>query len=96
MDKILGYIEAGKNEGAELLTGGARHGGPIQNILLQTPRRWQLRPEVQQLLCWHRQGGGHLRGSLLLQLGEQTTTERDPLDSTQREERFHSEGADRN
>ena len=26
MDKILGYIEAGKNEGAELLTGGARHG----------------------------------------------------------------------
>lgn len=26
MTKILGYIEAGKKEGAKLLTGGARHG----------------------------------------------------------------------
>jgi aldehyde dehydrogenase (NAD+) len=26
MDKILGYIEAGKKEGAQLLTGGRRHG----------------------------------------------------------------------
>lgn len=26
MDKILGYIETGKAEGAELLTGGNRHG----------------------------------------------------------------------
>jgi len=26
MNKILGYIESGKKEGAKLLTGGARHG----------------------------------------------------------------------
>merc|ERR1712179_250153 len=26
MDKILGYVESGKQEGAKLLTGGARHG----------------------------------------------------------------------
>jgi aldehyde dehydrogenase (NAD+) len=26
MDKILGYVESGKKEGAKLLTGGNRHG----------------------------------------------------------------------
>lgn len=26
MDKILGYIDSGKKEGANMLTGGARHG----------------------------------------------------------------------